>query len=202
MTGDQAVPSDRELVERYVAGDTRAFDQIVTRYERRLFAVAVRMCGDGEDARDVVQNAFISAMRALREFREEAQLSTWLHRVAVNAALDHLRRRKRQGTEPLDQVHERPAEGPGPEERAIGAVRAAAVQAALRELSDDHRAVLVLHDLEDLDYAAVAEALDIPVGTVKSRIHRARLELARRLGHLREPATMEQDRPGNHLTER
>lgn len=94
-----------------------------------------------------------------------------------------------------------PAEGPGPEEAAVATSRAAEVQRALARLSEEYRAVLVLHDLQDLDYAAVAEALDIPIGTVKSRIHRARLELARRLGHLRERPGREQERSGDHLTE-
>ncbi|HEX9711851.1 MAG TPA: sigma-70 family RNA polymerase sigma factor [Actinomycetota bacterium] len=179
-------PTDRELLERYVAGDARAFDLIVDRYERRVYAIALRMCGDPDDARDVSQTVFINALRALPGFREEAQLSTWFHRVAVNASLDHLRKQKRQPTDPLDSVGDRPSEGPSPEDRAVSAVRAAEVQAALRRLSDEHRAVLVLHDIQDLDYAGVAHALDIPVGTVKSRIHRARLELAKLLGHLRE----------------
>jgi RNA polymerase sigma-70 factor (ECF subfamily) len=179
-------PTDRELLERYVAGDARAFDLIVDRYERRVYVIALRMCGDSDDARDVSQTVFINALRALPGFREEAQLSTWFHRVAVNASLDHLRKQKRQPTDPLDSVGDRPSEGPSPEDRAVSAVRAAEVQAALRRLSDEHRAVLVLHDIQDLDYAGVAHALDIPVGTVKSRIHRARLELAKLLGHLRE----------------
>lgn len=199
MTADTP---DVELVEQYRAGDARAFDMIVDRYERRVYAIALRMSGDAEDARDITQNVFVSAMRGLRTFREQAQLGTWFHRITVNASLDHLRKQKRRRAAPLDEVAERPAEGPGPEDRAVSATRAAEVRAALATLSEDHRAVLVLHDLQDLDYAQVAEALDIPVGTVKSRIHRARLEMAKLLGHLREDRPMEQDPARDHLTER
>lgn len=158
----------------------------MVRYQRRVYAVALRMCGDPEDARDATQEVFVNALRALRTFREEAQLGTWLHRVAVNASLDLIRRRKRRSAAPLDVVTERPSGDPGPDERADASARAAEVHRALARVSGEHRAVLVLADLQGLDYAEVATALDIPVGTVKSRLHRARLEMARLLGHLKE----------------
>lgn len=179
-------PSDHELVRRYIDGDARAFDELVARFERRVYAVAFRMCGNPEDARDVSQEVFLNAMRALKRFREEAQLSTWFHRVTVNASLDHMRKRKRRSSTPIEDVAEQPSSDPGPEDAAAGAARAAEVHRALSRLSSEHRAVLVLHDLEDLDYAEAATALDIPVGTVKSRIHRARIEMAKLLGHLRK----------------
>jgi RNA polymerase sigma-70 factor (ECF subfamily) len=182
--GDEA--PDGELLARYLAGEGRAFDAIVDRYERRVFAVALRMSGDPEDARDITQEVFISAMRALRRFRGDAQLGTWFHRVAINASYDHARRRKRRQAQALEVVGEQPSSEPGPDDEAVAASRAAAVHRALGDLSDDHRAVIVLHDLQGLDYPEVAEALDIPLGTVKSRIHRARLDLAKLLGHLRE----------------
>jgi len=177
---------DRELVERYARGDSLAFDSIVQRYEQRVYAVTLRMTGNPDDARDAMQDVFISALRALRSFRGDAQLSTWIHRVAVNASLDLMRKRARRPTRPLEEAHETASEEVPPDEAAARAARAAEVQRALLEVSDEHRAVLVLHDLQDLDYAEVAEALDIPVGTVKSRLHRARVEMARLLGHLRE----------------
>jgi RNA polymerase sigma-70 factor (ECF subfamily) len=181
---DQA--SDEELVSRYVRGEQRAFDDIVQRYHRRVYAIALRMTGNPEDARDVCQDVFINAMRALRRFRGDAMLSTWFHRVAINASTDHLRRQRRHLGPGLDDVPERAADEPDPAERAEGASRAEAVHAGLKDISDEHRAVLVLHDLQGLDYAEVADVLGVPLGTVKSRIHRARSELARRLGHLRE----------------
>jgi RNA polymerase sigma-70 factor (ECF subfamily) len=179
-------PTDAELVERHLRGDGAAFDAIVDRYERRVYAVALRMCGEVEDARDVTQDVFVSALRSLKTFRSEAKLSTWLHRLAINASLDHLRRRRRRDARPLEDVHAVADPGLGPDERAADAERAAAVHRALAAVSPEHRAVVVLHDLQGLEYAEIADALGMALGTVKSRLHRARLELARLLGHLRE----------------
>ena len=187
-------PTDEDLVRRFGGGDGRAFDDLLRRYERKVYAVAYRMCSDPDDARDVTQEVFLSAYTALKTYRFEAQLGTWFHRVAVNASLDRLRRRKRRAESPLELVGDAADSGPAPEEKAEQAERSVVVQRALAALSPDHRAVLVLHDLQDLDYAAVAEALNVPLGTVKSRIHRARAELAVLLGHLR-PAHGDQEGP-------
>ena len=177
---------DRELVERYARGESRAFDTIVERYEQRVYGIALRMTGNIEDARDAMQEVFISAFRALRNFRGDAQLSTWMHRVAVNASLDVLRKRKRHVTHPLEEAGDRPSDDVEPDEAAARAARAVEVQRALQAVREEYRAVLVLHDLQDLDYAQTADALEIPVGTVKSRLHRARMEMAVLLGHIRE----------------
>jgi RNA polymerase sigma-70 factor (ECF subfamily) len=178
--------ADDELLARFRDGDQSAFDEIVGRYERRVFAIAVRICRHHEDARDVTQDVFITALRSLTTFRGDAQLATWLHRVTVNAALDLVRRRGRREGPGLDEVGERPAAEPGPESAAIESVRAREVHRALGRIADDQRAVIVLHDLQGLDYSEVAETLEVPVGTVKSRLHRARLALAKELGHLKE----------------
>jgi RNA polymerase sigma-70 factor, ECF subfamily len=186
---------DRELVERFARDESHAFDEIVERYEQRVYAIALRMTGNVEDARDAMQDVFISALRALRSFRGDAQLSTWIHRVAVNASLDLLRKRKRHVAQPLEEAGEHQSDDVGPEDAAARAARAVEVQRALQKVSEEHRAVLVLHDLQDLDYAETAAALDIPVGTVKSRLHRARAEMARLLGHLRDPEPSEGPEP-------
>ncbi|MFN2613318.1 MAG: RNA polymerase sigma factor [Actinomycetota bacterium] len=179
--------SDTDLVARHARGEHGAFDEIVRRYETRVFTIAARMCGR-EDALDVAQEVFVNALRALRSFRGDAHLGTWFHRVAVNASLDHIRKRKRAPA-PLTVVETRADTDPGPDDRAIAAARAADVRRALSDLSPDHRAVVVL-DLAGADYSEIAEALGVPVGTVKSRMHRARIELAGLLGHLRtEPET-------------
>lgn len=179
-------PADDELLDRVRAGDHAAFDAIVDRYERRVFAIALRICRHHEDARDVSQDVFITVLRAVKGFRGDAQLSTWLHRVTVNAALDAVRKRQRRATSSVDELADHAAAEPGPEATAIESVRAAEVHRALGTLAPEHRALIVLHDLEGLDYAECAEALEIPLGTVKSRLHRARLALAKELGHLRE----------------
>ncbi len=181
---DPTRATDPELVRRHLAGETAAFDEIVSRHRTRVYAVALRVCGRHEDALDVAQEVFVTAYRSLGSFRGEAKLTTWLHRLAVNAAVDLGRRRSRRDHAALDDVPETADAGPGPEELALAAHRAQAVRRGVASLSPDHRAVVVLHDLEDLDYSEVAFALKIPIGTVKSRLHRARLELARILGHL------------------
>jgi RNA polymerase sigma-70 factor (ECF subfamily) len=177
---------DQELIERARKGDGRAFDELVGRHERRVFAIALRICRHREDALDVTQDVFVTALRSLGSFRGDAQLSTWLHRVAVNASLDVVRRRSRRESSSLEEMVEQPSAAEGPESSAIDAVRASEVHKALGRLAPDHRALIVLHDLQGQDYAECAAALEIPVGTVKSRLHRARLQLARALGHLRE----------------
>jgi RNA polymerase sigma-70 factor (ECF subfamily) len=190
-----AESEDRELVERFARGDAGAFDEIVRQYEQRVYSITLRMTGNGEDARDAMQEVFISALRALRSFRGDAQLSTWIHRVAVNASLDVLRKRKRHAAGPLEEAGDRASDEVGPEDAAARAARARDVQRALLEVSAEHRAVLILHDLQDLDYAETGAALDIPVGTVKSRLHRARMEMARLLGHLNDPEPSEGPQP-------
>jgi RNA polymerase sigma-70 factor, ECF subfamily len=183
---EQTDAVDERLVEEFRRGRRAAFDELVARHESRVYAVALRMTGHREDALDVTQDVFISMLRALPRFRAEARVSTWIHRVTVNAALDHLRRRARRPVEELRDIHDRPIDDRGPDDAAIAGDRAHEVRAAIMALAPEQRAVIVLHDLEDLDYREVAAALEIPLGTVKSRIHRARLELARHLGHLRE----------------
>jgi RNA polymerase sigma-70 factor (ECF subfamily) len=177
---------DDELLARYRAGERAAFDEIVERHERRVFAIALRICRHHEDARDVTQDVFVTALRSLASFRGDAALTTWLHRVTVNASLDLVRKRQRREGSNVEELEDHPAPEAGPESHAIDSVRAREVHRALGRIPAEQRAVIVLHDLQDLDYAEVAAALQIPVGTVKSRIHRARLALAKELGHLRE----------------
>lgn len=188
---------DKELIAAHLAGDRHAFDRIVERYEQRVWAVCLRMCGDPDDARDAAQDTFVIAYRAIASFRGDAQLSTWLHRVAVNASLDVLRKKGRNKAQPAEDIPEVPSDEPGPDEQAIRSSRAAAVHAALARLSDEHRTVIVLHDLQGLQYPEVAQALDVPVGTVKSRLHRARADLARLLGHLKDEGTEGPAAPSN-----
>lgn len=179
-------PDDQELLDRARDGDPGAFDLIVDRFERRVFAVALRITRHHEDARDVTQEVFVTALRALKGFRGEAQLSTWFHRVAVNASLDLVRKRQRREHSSVEDLTEQASGDPGPESEAIASVRAREVHRALGVLGVEHRALITLHDLQGLDYAECAAALEIPLGTVKSRLHRARLALAKELGHLRE----------------
>jgi RNA polymerase sigma-70 factor, ECF subfamily len=171
-------PSDGELIDRFLTGDRAAFTALVHRHERRVYNLAYRMLGREEDARDATQEAFLSALRKLSSFRGQAAFTTWLHRVTVNACYDILRRRGREPI-PFQSTEEREfrtSSDPGADVST-----AVDVQRALLQVPEEFRAVLVLHDAMDMGYEDVAEALGIPVGTVKSRLHRGRIMLGRLL---------------------
>ncbi len=173
--------TDQDLIRRFRAGDRQAFATLVARHERRVYNLALRMLGREEDARDATQEAFLAALRRLPSFRGEAAFTTWLHRVTVNACYDLLRRQARA---PLLRSHpDEPTEEPAPPGPHVDDAAAAAVdvQRALLAVPPEYRAVLVLHDVQDRSYEEVAAILQVPVGTVKSRLHRARVALARAL---------------------
>ncbi|SDO72402.1 RNA polymerase, sigma subunit, ECF family [Nakamurella panacisegetis] len=175
--------SDVELLGAHVAGDPNAFGELVSRHRDRMWAVALRTLRDPEEAADAVQDAFISAFRAADRFRAESQVTTWLHRIVVNACLDRIRRRQVRPTVPL------PEEGPG--EPAVQgdayADRELAmdIEQALGTLPEDQRAAIVLVDVEGYSVADAASALGVAEGTIKSRCARGRAKLAVLLGHLR-----------------
>ena len=170
-----------ELVRAAAAGDADAFAQLVGQYESRVYSLTLRMCGNPEDAADAAQEAFLSAWRGLPSFRGEAGFSTWLYRLTSNAAIDQLRKGKRQREEaslddgdlPLDV----PDRQPGPQEAVESAELQRAVADGLRELSEDHRQILLLREYQGLSYDEIAQALEVDLGTVKSRISRARRAL-------------------------
>ncbi len=170
---------DEDLVRRCREGDRSAFGVLVERHQRRIYNLALRMTGREEDARDATQDAFLTALRKLSSFRGEAAFSTWLHRVAVNACYDLLRKRARAPL--LDRVPDQEPPGPPAPDHAGPTDLAIDVQRALLEVPKDFRAVMILHDVQDLPHEEIAAILGIPVGTVKSRLHRGRVALARAL---------------------
>jgi len=178
---------DRALLAAHVAGDPDAFGTLVRLHRDRLFAVAARTLGGPggdvrEEAADAVQDALVSAYRAAESYRGEAQVSTWLHRVVVNACLDRLRRRAARPTVPLPEQEPAAPEDPiGDRETALD------VRAALAALPVEQRAALVLVELSGLPVEEAAAVLGVPVGTVKSRCARGRARLAVTLGYLRNP---------------
>ncbi len=196
---DSPPRTDAELLASHCAGDPDAFAEIVRRHKDRLWAVALRTTGNPEEASDALQDALISAYRRADSFRGDSAVTTWLHRIVVNASLDRLRRRSVRTWMPL------PDEGAGEspatlvDDSRLADPRAAAessetvreVRAALNTLPPDQRAAIVLVDLEGWSVEEAAQALDCPVGTVKSRCFRGRAKLAERLAHLRNP-----DAPG------
>jgi len=167
-----------ELVRAAAGGDEDAFAELVRLHENKVYHLALRMCGQPEDAGDVAQEAFLAAWRGLPLFRGEAGFATWLYRLTSNAAIDHLRRTRRQrGDLSLDGEEtglEATEAGPGPQEAAEGKELQAAVADSLQKLSDSHRQILVLREFQSMSYEEIAQALELDLGTVKSRISRAR----------------------------
>jgi RNA polymerase sigma-70 factor (ECF subfamily) len=186
----RAIPVDDEtaLIAQLRAGDEAAFEQVVRQYGGRLLAVARRIVGTEEDARDVVQDAFLNAFRSLDRFEGNAKLSTWLHRIAVNAALMKLRTRKRKPEQQIDTLQpgfnedgkfeERFQSWEEPVDKAMErAENRELVRQKIDDLPEGYRTVLVLRDIEGLDTEETAKVLGLTVNATKIRLHRARQAL-------------------------
>lgn len=194
--------SDEDLVQSVLAGNSDAFDELVARYQDRVFNTLARMCGSTQEAEDLAQETFLKAFRALASFRQGSKFYTWLFRIAVNTGFSRrrqeVRRKSREGArldggagksgdddvslEAVipDRKNTDPAALMDQEQIRIR------VRGALQEIDEDYRSILVLRDIEGMDYETIAETLDITTAAVKSRLHRARQELARMLKDLRE----------------
>ncbi|MDQ3154733.1 MAG: RNA polymerase sigma factor SigM [Actinomycetota bacterium] len=183
MTAVSPPQTDGELLASHVAGDPQAFAELVRRHRGRMWAVALRTVRDPEEAADALQDAFVSAFRAAGSFRGHAQVSTWLHRIVVNACLDRVRARRPLGPPPEDGPGEPAATRDAIAERETRL----AVDDALALLPVGQRAAVVLVDVHGYSVAESAVLLGVAEGTVKSRCARARGKLAVLLGHLRNP---------------
>lgn len=168
--------NEQDILRRAQQGDSEAFRLLVEAYQTQVYRLALRLCGEAA-ADDVTQEAFLAAWRALPEFRGTCRFSTWLYRLTTNAAIDCLRREKRhRDTDDLEGV-ELPDGGDTPQELAERSETQTAVRAALSALSEEHRQVLLLRYMQELDYSEIAAALAVSEGTVKSRINRAKARL-------------------------
>lgn len=185
---------EARLLARLRQRDEAAFDALVRREGGRVLALLTRLLGDRAEAEDLTQEVFVSVFKAVADFRGESKLSTWIHRIAVNHAHNrraYLGRRARPGREAWEEtVPESDAPGvaerlPRPDEVAEGREAERLVELALRRLSEDHRTMIVLRDLEGLPYEEITEITGLPEGTVKSKLHRARAELVKELTRLR-----------------
>ncbi len=179
--------NDGELLAAHVAGHPDAFTEIVRRHRDRLWAVALKTTGDPEDAADALQDALISAYRRASQFRGDSQVTTWLHRIVVNACLDRMRRRNTRPTVPLPVEEETGIPLPDPEDRIARRELQLDIAAALAELPEDQREAVALVDIEGWSIDQAALMLGCPAGTVKSRCSRGRAKLAIRLSYLRNP---------------
>jgi len=175
---------DQDLVRRAARGDQDAFARLVTRHQDRVYRLCLRIMGNPDDAHDAAQDTFLSLFRKLDQFRGDAAFTTWLHRIGVNACYDSLRRRKRAPLlRSVGDDDAPPAElGPPAADHADDVAGTLDAARALAQIPEDYRVTLILADVQDLPYDEIASILDVPIGTVKSRVHRGRLALAKVLG--------------------
>ncbi|MFJ8850546.1 RNA polymerase sigma factor SigM [Streptomyces sp. NPDC102437] len=206
MAAEPSEPlNDSDLLARHVAGDPDAFGELVRRHRDRLWAVAIRTLGDREEAADAVQDALVSAFRAAHTFRGQSAVTTWLHRITVNACLDRVRKAATRRTAPVDDT-ERFEQLLEPHESAEAPAERQDLHrellAALATLPAEQRAALVLVDMQGYPVAEAARILDVPTGTVKSRCARGRARLAPLLIHLRGEVAGVDERAGRNRTPR
>ncbi|MCP4606786.1 MAG: RNA polymerase sigma factor [Proteobacteria bacterium] len=191
--GASSFSEDTELLNRCRAGDAVAFREIYVRHRASVFRIVARTLINTADQEEVTQDVFLQVFLSLSRFKGEAKLSTWIHRVAINVVLQHLRRKRSRIKMQLDvNISDRPQERPGsyvaatPEDRAIQRERRLAVERTLRSLSDKKRIAFVLHDFEGLPAKEISKIVEAPVLTVRTRIFYARKEFYKRLSE--EPA--------------
>jgi RNA polymerase sigma-70 factor (ECF subfamily) len=177
LAGDSA-----EFLARLRGGDRQAFEELVRVQQHRVYGLALRMLGNAAEAQDVAQEVFLRAHRGLADFRGDARLSTWLYAIASRLCLTRLAGGERRRTRDGEDVLGRLADGqPGPDEALERGELQEALRRAIAELPDERRVVVLLRDVEGLAYEEIAGALELPVGTVRSRLHRARLDLKEKL---------------------
>ena len=178
------VEDDFELIDRALEGHTAAFGQLVRKHQDRLYNTVIHFGENPDDAQDVVQEAFIQAFLRLNTFRRSSSFFTWLYRIAFNVVIHNRRRRRptwsiEQGREIVGQEPADPQ--PGPATRCEQAERCRLIREAIGELNEAHRVVLVLRAIDGCPYQTIARILSLPIGTVRSRLHRARLHLVKQL---------------------
>jgi RNA polymerase sigma-70 factor (ECF subfamily) len=183
----ETLGSDEVIVERALTGDADAFGELVRRWERRIFALTYGMLGREEDARDATQETFLAAFRNLRGFRGEAKVSSWLHRIAVNQCISRQRRARVRSESALEDDPENSAASfvaplsQSPAKVAEGRQETLAVRRAINSLPIELRQVVVMKEFEELTFREIADALDLPLSTVKSRLYTALKQLQMRL---------------------
>ena len=174
------------LIQRAMGGDAASFNTLMQAHERRMYAVALRMCGNHEDAQDCLQEAMLRIYRAISAFKAQSSFSTWVYRITMNACLDELRKRKSRTSTSLDGLLDTgwsPVDGgESPEGHAMRREMRRTLQKCIGELPEDMRAAVVLRDIEGYSYEEIAGILDANVGTIKSRISRGRERLREKIG--------------------
>ncbi len=175
---------DQQLIRRTLDGHNEAFGHLIRKYQDRLYNGMVHILRSEPEAEDVVQDAFVLAFTKLKSFKGDSAFFTWLYRIGYNVAITRIRRRKSnvsiEGKDETGRL-DFPDSGPAPETRMEQQEQARQLMKAMDRLSEEHRAILVLREMEELDYDAISEVLDLPIGTVRSRLHRARTQLREQL---------------------
>lgn len=176
---------EKSMIGRAVGGDPEAFNRLMERHEARMYAVALRMCANREDAQDCLQEAMLRVYRAIGGFKGESSFATWVYRITINTCLDELRRKKNRQSVSLDGLLDlgwSPAdESNAPEKQAIRRETRRCLNAAIAQLPEDMRTAVTLRDIEGYSYDEIAQMLGINVGTIKSRISRVREKLREKL---------------------
>ena len=177
----QTLPDDRQLVARMRERDADALRLVVERYQQRIFALVYGIVRDRHEVEDVAQEVFLKVFTRIHAFDGRSKFYTWLYRVAANAAKDHVKKRSRRPAVALEAEDDLRDEADGPRERAVAAETQAMVRRAIASLPLKYREVLTLRELQGMSYGEIAEVLQLSMGTVESRLHRARARLKRRL---------------------
>jgi RNA polymerase sigma-70 factor, ECF subfamily len=192
--------NEKYLLHQSKNGDMAAFEQLIEGYQKKVFNIALRMLGNPDDASEVAQEVFIRVYKSVKNFKEESSFSTWIYRITTNTCLDELRKRKNKEHISLDEdIHHEDGDmkrqvedsRPTPDIIAEKNELRKIVKLAINSLSEDHRIVIILRDIQDLSYEEIAKIVKCPEGTVKSRINRARSELKEILKRKRELFTEE-----------
>ena len=184
LVSEPVVTEDAQLIHKTLDGESAAFGELVRKYQDRLYNTMVHVTGCRDDAQDVVQDAFVQAFVKLDSFQQTSAFYTWLYRIAFNVAISQRRRKK--PTVSVEQTRQQSGDEPsdhqaGPSDRLEQAERRRLVHEAIGRLSDEHRTVLVLREIDGCCYDTIVEILELPIGTVRSRLHRARLQLREEL---------------------
>ena len=177
--------NERDMIERASRGDAAAFNRLMEQHERRMYAVALRMCGNREDAQDCLQEAMLRVYRAIGGFKGQSSFSIWVYRITMNTCLDELRRKKNRQSTSLDSLLDMgwsPSDDTNaPEKQAIRSELRRNLNRAIQELPEEMRSAVVLRDIQGFSYEEIAHMLEINVGTIKSRISRGREKLREKM---------------------
>lgn len=185
--------TEQELIQLCKDGDRQAFNQLIAQYQKQVFNIAYGMLSDYEDASDASQEVFVKVYRSIASFRGQSAFSTWIYRICANVCNDSLRKRQRRGItvsiendDDDNTISEIPSDTPTPEENVMMNERQRAVREAINSLSDEYREIIVYSDINQLSYDEISQILKCPVGTIKSRLNRARNALKKILSEKRE----------------